>query len=1007
MSPLRAVRGAPWRILVAISLVLSALLIVSPAGAVTVGGGILGGFEQDGNQDFPEAPPTAGTLDWQSLAAAGPPPVVVPDDTFDSGFTGGSKELKPSEWECGIGGATPDKGNILRAYLNPRVTSDQLFLDLAWIREGVSGDGSVNLAFEFNQNTADQIDEPTEQEFIDGVDCPLVREDGDLLVTYDFGGSAHPDITIMLFKWDSSLADSNQEGAWVDLNLSASDAKAAVNVDPTDMIDPITDYIVGGTIDDLRFGEATINLSAALNGNGDCVSFGLVNIRSRASGGSDNAALQDRLPATVSDLSTCGSIKIVKFDDSDNLLGGATFQVWADDGDGVFDDTLDTFVDDCTTEVDDTSTDFGTCEVGSLNPGDYFVLESAAPTGYTADPDVVGPITVGLLEQVVIDGTTDVDGDGLDDRFVNIRTQYRLTISPDDTNLVNNDHTFTALLEISTDGGTTFNPVAGQTLTFELAGVGTVVDVAPDGLTPDQCVTAAAPAEDVGECTITINSLVTGLSTVTVTFEEEGVTVTEPIELSADADKLWVNYQLTVEPDDVNRVGEAHTFTVTLERDEGSGFAAVGAGEVIDLTWSGAADDVTSVVPDNPATLALDCLTDIAGQCLVTVQSDVTGTETLSATFGAVVGDTSATFGPEDATKRWIDWAMLIQPLTDENLVDNNHVFSVTVFFDAGDGVGPVPLQGVNPVVALSGVGSIVNDGCADPGTDVHGECLVTITSATPGLSTLTATLDVADSGVTATLTAGPANKLWVDFELTVNPPTAENPTGTTHEFTITLKRDAGQGLVGDPGEEVDLALTGVGSILEVNGVAVVGNVQSCTTNAAGQCTVLITSNDAGTSILTATFDAVVSNTSATFTDSGEKIFKEPERPRYGDEPLDEEFDHPHNDYDYGGDTDGVHNPHDDASSNAGDPGTPAAGNSDSQAPSTQTAGNPLDLLADSLAQPASSPALEAAGTPAASGGELPRTGGWLRDETFLGLILLITGMMARGARRRRCPQSA
>ena len=63
--------------------------------AVTVTGGTIGGFEADGNQVVD----TAGNIDWASTTK--PPRVDVVDDTLDSGFTEGSKELKPSGWVCG------------------------------------------------------------------------------------------------------------------------------------------------------------------------------------------------------------------------------------------------------------------------------------------------------------------------------------------------------------------------------------------------------------------------------------------------------------------------------------------------------------------------------------------------------------------------------------------------------------------------------------------------------------------------------------------------------------------------------------------------------------------------------------------------------------------------------------------------------------------------------------------------------------------------------------------
>src|SRR5438477_6132177 len=88
-------------ILVAVLLVLGGFGGV--AIAVTVGSGTLGTFEDDGNF----AVDTPGQLDWANVS----PIVQATDDTADSGFTQGSKELKPSAWECDTGGANPSKGN--------------------------------------------------------------------------------------------------------------------------------------------------------------------------------------------------------------------------------------------------------------------------------------------------------------------------------------------------------------------------------------------------------------------------------------------------------------------------------------------------------------------------------------------------------------------------------------------------------------------------------------------------------------------------------------------------------------------------------------------------------------------------------------------------------------------------------------------------------------------------------------------------------------------------------
>lgn len=144
----------------------------------------------------------------------------------------------------------------------------------------------------------------------------------------------------------------------------------------------------------------------------------------------------------------------------------------------------------------------------------------------------------------------------------------------------------------------------------------------------------------------------------------------------------------------------------------------------------------------------------------------------------------------------------------------------------------------------------------------------------------------------------------------------------------------------------------------------------------------------------------------------------------YGNEPLDEDFDHPHDDYDYDSDDNGgVDNPHDDGSFNQGDPGAPATqgdpGNPASgQAPSTPLSGNnPLDILGTTVDQPQPAPqqsqaaleqpASEIGGNVVMSADELPRTGG-IREQGLLALILVTASMLIRMAvRRRHCSESA
>ena len=52
---------------------------------------------------------------------------------------------------------------------------------------------------------------------------------------------------------------------------------------------------------------------------------------------------------------------------------------------------------------------------------------------------------------------------------------------------------------------------------------------------------------------------------------------------SGTASKVWVNARISIAPNATNEIGQPHTFTVTLEKDSGSGFGPA-AGEHVDVT---------------------------------------------------------------------------------------------------------------------------------------------------------------------------------------------------------------------------------------------------------------------------------------------------------------------------------------------------------------------------------------------------------------------------------------
>ena len=125
------------------------------------------------------------------------------DDTPGAGDLSGDEDTDiagddddPSGFICNDdGGSTPAKSDILRAYWSQRIVSNEVFLDLAWVR--ADDTGSANVVFELGQNTT--ADTPLNAE---NVPCGLDRTEGDVLVTYDFGGQGFQGIR--LWTWDDA-----------------------------------------------------------------------------------------------------------------------------------------------------------------------------------------------------------------------------------------------------------------------------------------------------------------------------------------------------------------------------------------------------------------------------------------------------------------------------------------------------------------------------------------------------------------------------------------------------------------------------------------------------------------------------------------------------------------------------------------------------------------------------------------------------------------------------------
>ncbi len=204
------------------------------------------------------------------------------------------------------------------------------------------------------------------------------------------------------------------------------------------------------------------------------------------------------------------------------------------------------------------------------------------------------------------------------------------------------------------------------------------------------------------------------------------------------------------------------------------------------------------------------------------------------------------------------------------NEIGNDHQFTVTAYANDGDGSANHPASGVNVTVALTDANgadtSAATNTCT---TAADGTCSVTINSATSGTTTGTASatisvhgVDVAvDTTTDATIAANQSVlKTWVDAKVTIGE-SATNAVGDDHTVTGTAYVDYGDGL---------------GFVTAPNGTTINFNIESgpgslsassCAVDGGdGNCTVTLTSNATGVTVVSASFTISVDGASMTRT---------------------------------------------------------------------------------------------------------------------------------------------
>ena len=321
------------------------VVLANPAGANLAGSSFEG---NDGNLIVN----TTGKTDWATA-----PNRVRGDDVAsganDNSFGQGTKEDDPNVTVV-TGSIPPQKSDLTRFYVASEFASNSNFLYLAWERSNVLG--SANMDFELNQKVQPNLTTTGAK--------TLVRTAGDILITFDFGGSGTP--TLGLLKWvtsgpTSQCFSANSLPCWGNrVNLSAAGfAEGAVNSTT------VTDPIAGISLPANTFGEAAVNLTAAnVFPAGTCEALGSAFLKSRSSA-SFPAEVKDFIAPQPVNISNCGTIKVHKV---------------TENGDATFGYTTTGGLSPATFNLSN-----GGLQqyVGSVPPGSYSVTEATLPAGWT------------------------------------------------------------------------------------------------------------------------------------------------------------------------------------------------------------------------------------------------------------------------------------------------------------------------------------------------------------------------------------------------------------------------------------------------------------------------------------------------------------------------------------------------------------------------------------------------------------------------------------------------
>ena len=291
------------------TLVAALLLIVAAATANLAGSTFEG---NDGNLVVN----TTGNTDWANVAGRNTG-IDKPSGSSDNAFGQGTKEDNANTTVV-TGSIPPNKNDLTRFYeASEQGANGHIYLYLGW--ERLVNIGNANLDFEINQKTTAGFTSTTTGP------VTINRTAGDLLVTYDFGGSGTP--TLGLNTWltagagntASQCFSANALPCWGShVTLAGTVSEGAVNTGT------IAEPIAGGNLGAGLFGEAAIDLTAAgVFPPGVCEAFGSTFVKSRSSS-SFTAELKDFIAPVAVNISNCGTIIVHKTTENGDSSFGYT-----------------------------------------------------------------------------------------------------------------------------------------------------------------------------------------------------------------------------------------------------------------------------------------------------------------------------------------------------------------------------------------------------------------------------------------------------------------------------------------------------------------------------------------------------------------------------------------------------------------------------------------------------------------------------------------------------------